>query len=61
MNRIAVAELTSDAFAPIAAFGVRCSPHLSCIIDRIPGAGRGDWFEIIRLEGLVERPGGDRW
>jgi hypothetical protein len=36
-------------------------PHLSCIIDRIPDDGRGDWFEIIRREGLVERPGGDRW
>ncbi|MGA7863251.1 MAG: NAD(P)/FAD-dependent oxidoreductase [Stellaceae bacterium] len=26
-------------------------PHLGWIIDRIPDDGRGDWFEIIRLEG----------
>ncbi len=26
-------------------------PHLGWIIDRIPDEGRGDWFEIIRLEG----------
>jgi 2-polyprenyl-6-methoxyphenol hydroxylase-like FAD-dependent oxidoreductase len=26
-------------------------PHLGWMIDRIPDKGRGDWFEIIRLEG----------
>jgi 2-polyprenyl-6-methoxyphenol hydroxylase-like FAD-dependent oxidoreductase len=26
-------------------------PHLGWIIDRIPDDGRGDWFEVIRLEG----------
>jgi 2-polyprenyl-6-methoxyphenol hydroxylase-like FAD-dependent oxidoreductase len=25
-------------------------PHLHWIVDRIPDEGRGDWFEIIRLE-----------
>lgn len=25
-------------------------PHLAWIVDRIPDNGRGDWFEIVRLE-----------